>query len=238
MSEELLLGIALLGVLTGALAQAATGMGFSLVAAPVLVLALGPREGVVATLGLATLASLVPLVREVRHVQPGAVARLLVPTLLCTPLVAWAIRGADTRWLAVAGGVGVIVAVLLLASGLRSVWFRTSQAVVLTGALSALLNVVGGVGGPPVGLYAANADWEPRTLRANLHGFFVVQNAVTALVLGVRLPSLPELAVLGVGTAAGLWLAGRMAPAAARAGVLGVSLIGGVGLLAGAAMSG
>lgn len=228
----------LLGVLTGALAQAATGMGFSLVAAPVLVLALGPSEGVAATLGLATLASAIPLSREVRHVQPKAVLRLLIPTLLCTPLAAWAVDGADTRWLAVGGGIGVIVAVALLASGLRSAWFRTPQAVVLTGASSALLNVVGGVGGPPVGLYAANTDWEPQVRRANLHAFFVVQNIVTALVLGLRLPGLAELTALGLGTAGGLWLASRMAPAAALAGVLAVSLVGGIGLVAGGALSG
>lgn len=237
MTEEVLLVTALLGVLAGALAQAATGMGFSLVAAPVLVLVLGPREGVVATLGLATLASLVPLAREARQVQPGAVLRLLVPTLLCTPVVVWALRGADTRWLAAAGGVGVVVAVALLAGGLRSAWFRTAPAVVLTGAASAVLNVVGGVGGPPVGLYAANAGWEPRALRANLHAFFVVQNAVTALALGVRVPSVLHLVALLLGTVAGTWLCGRMSPATVRAGVLVVSLVGGLGLLGGAVAS-
>ena len=231
MSEELLLGLALLGIVVGALAQAATGMGFSLVAAPFMVAALGPREGVAATVLLAVFASAVPLARGHRHVQPGAVAGLLLPTLLCTPLVAWAVRDAETRWLALAGGVGVVMAVVLLASGLRARWLATPGAAVVAGASSAALNVVGGVGGPPIGLYAANTGWEPAVARANLHAFFLVQNAVTALVLGVHLPGLPQLGALGLGTAAGMLLASRLTPERVRTGVLALSLLGGLGLV-------
>ncbi|MFD1828021.1 sulfite exporter TauE/SafE family protein [Mumia zhuanghuii] len=233
-SEELLLGLALLGILVGALAQAATGMGFSLVAAPFMVTALGPREGVAATVLLAVFASTVPLVRDRREVQPGAVTRMLLPTLVCTPLIAWAVRDVETRWLGLAGGVGVVIAVALLASGLRSRWLGTPQAAVLTGATSAALNVVGGVGGPPIGLYAANAGWEPQVMRANLTAFFLVQNLATALVLGVHLPGAPQLAVLGVGTAAGMLLASRLTPSRVRTGILALSLLGGLGLVGGA----
>lgn len=234
MTEELVLGLALLGILVGALAQAMTGMGFSLVSAPVMIMAFGPREGVAATVVLAALSSVVPLLRYGRHVRPGSVGRLLVPALLCTPVIAWAVRGVDTRWLALAGGTGVIVAVALLAGGLRSRWLTTPSGAVAAGAGSAVLNVVGGVGGPPIGLYAANADWEPQVTRANLHAFFLVQNIATALVLGVHLPNLTQLAVLGAGTAAGMLLAAKVAAGAVRTGVLAVSLVGGLGLVAGA----
>ena len=231
MSHELLLALALLGTGVGALAQAATGMGFSLVAAPVVVAALGPRDGVAVTLLLGSLSSVLPLARDHRHVDWRSLATILTPTLLLTPVVAWAVRGVETRWLAFAGGLGVVLAVVLLASGLRSAWFRTRTALVVTGASSAALNVVGGVGGPPVGLYAANADWEPRTTRANLTTFFLVQNLVTALVIGPHLPTWPLLAALGAGTVLGTAFAGHLAPGLVRGGVLGLSLLGGVGLL-------
>lgn len=231
---EALAGLALLAVLAGAFAQAVTGMGFSLVAAPFMVAALGPREGVAATVVLAALSSVVPLLREGRQVHPGAVARLLVPTLLCTPLVAWAVRDVETRLLALVGGVGVVAAVALLSSGLRSRRLATPGGAALTGVASASLNVVGGVGGPPVGLYAANAGWAPGVVRANLHAFFLVQNVATALVLGVRLPGLVELAALATGTAAGLLVASRLAPGIVRAAVLAVSMAGGLALVGGA----
>ena len=226
--------LALAGVGLGAVAQSATGMGFSLVAAPALVLWLGPHKGVAVTVALATLSSVLPFLRDGRHARPGEVVRLLVPTLLCTPLIALALRGVDARWLAPAAGAGVVVAVGVLASGVRWRWLRRPGGAVAAGAASALLNVVGGVGGPPIGLYAANADWEPATTRGTLYGFFVVQNIATALAVGIALPGLAELAVLALGTACGMLLAPRMPAKAVRAAVLGMSLLGGVGLVCGA----
>ncbi|MFI0351699.1 TSUP family transporter [Actinomadura sp. 9N407] len=226
--------LALAGILFGALAQASTGMGFSLVSAPVLVLHLGPREGVATAVALAVVSSVVPLLRDGRHARAGDVTRLLVPTLLCTYPIAWALRGADTRLLALAAGAGVIAAVCALAAGVRWSWLRRPEGAVATGATSALLNVVGGVGGPPIGLYAANAGWEPATMRGNLHAFFLVQNAATALVLGVVIPDLTQLAALALGTACGMFLAPRMPLKTLRTAVLGASLLGGIGLVAGA----
>lgn len=238
MSLDLLLALALLGTAVGAVAQAATGMGFSLVAAPFVVAALGPREGVVVTLLMGSLASVLPLARDRRHVHLPSVASMLAPTLALTPVLAWAVRDVETRWLALAGGLGVLAAVGLLASGLRSPWFRTRTALVVTGASSAALNVVGGVGGPPIGLYATNADWPPRTTRANLTTFFLVQNLATALVLGPLLPSWPRAVALGLalglGTALGTLLAHRLAPGLVGHGVLTLSLLGGLGLVVGA----
>ncbi|MFF0776154.1 TSUP family transporter [Nonomuraea wenchangensis] len=226
--------LALAGVLLGALVQAATGMGFSLLAAPVMVLHLGPRDGVAATVVLAVLSSVVPLLRDGRHARPGEVARLLVPALVCTPLAALALRGVDTRWLALAAGSGVIIAVCVLAGGVRWRRLRRPEGAVAMGAASALLNVVGGVGGPPIGLYAANAGWEPATTRGNLHAFFILHNTATVLALGLVLPGAPELAALAAGTASGMLLASRLPVAALRSTVLGASLLGGIALTVGA----
>ncbi|MGW3498911.1 TSUP family transporter [Streptomyces sp. NPDC001020] len=227
--------LALVGVLLGAVAQSATGMGFSLLAAPALVLYLGPRNGVAMTVALATLSSLLPFLRDGRQARAGEVLRLLVPTLLCTPLIALALRGVNTRWLAPAAGAGVVVAVCVLASGVRWEWLRRPGGAVAAGAASALLNVVGGVGGPPIGIYAANADWEPATTRGNLYALFTVQNIATALAVGIVLPGLSELAALALGTACGMLLAPRIPTKAVRAAVLALSLLGGVGLFVGAA---
>jgi uncharacterized membrane protein YfcA len=226
--------VALLAVAAGALAQSATGMGFSLVAAPALVALLGPRQGVATVLALAVLASVVPLTRDWRHGQPREAARVLLPTLLATPIVAFALRGVGTRWLAAAAGVGILAGVALLASGWRSGWLRRPAGGAATGLASAVLNVVGGVGGPPVGLWAANADWAPRATRATLQSFFLVQNVVTIAVLGLVLPGWPQVLALVVGAAAGMLLAPRLPARVGRAGVLVVSVVGGAALLWGA----
>jgi uncharacterized membrane protein YfcA len=220
-------------VAVGAAAQAATGMGFSLVAAPALVAALGPRQGVGTVLLLAVLASLVPLSRDWRHARPHDALRLLVPTLACTPLVALALRSADTSRVAIAAGLGVLAGVALLASGVRWAWLRRRRGAVVAGLGSAVLNVVGGVGGPPIGLYAANADWGPRQTRGTLSVFFLVQNLVTAVVVGLTLPHWPTLVALVVGVTTGMVLAPRLPAAALRTTVLLVSAVGGLALVAG-----
>jgi uncharacterized protein len=175
----------------------------------------------------------VPLTRDWRHGSLRDAATLLVPTLAFTPLVALALRGADARWLGLAAGVGVLVGVGLLASGVRSRWLARPSGAVATGLGSAVLNVVGGVGGPPIGLYAANTTWTPERRRATLHTFFLVQNLVTAAVVGIVWPQVWELMALVAGALVGMALAPRLPAAAARAGVLVVSVIGGVGLIAG-----
>lgn len=227
--------VVLLAVVAGAFAQAATGMGFSLVAAPVLIAVNGQADGVALVVLLAACSSVLPLAREGRHAHGRDAVRLLVPTLLATPLVAWALAPVDHRVLAVAGGLGVVLGVAMLASGWRSAWLRRPAGAVATGLTSAALNVVGGVGGPPVGLYAANTTWTPAQTRGTLHTFLIVQNLVTAVVVGVVLPSWQMLAALLVGTVAGLVLAPRLSAAAARTGILVVSAVGGVALLVGAA---
>ncbi|WP_051712453.1 TSUP family transporter [Spirillospora albida] len=226
--------LALLGILLGATAQSATGMGFSLLAAPVLVLHLGPREGVSVTLVLAVLCSAVALLRDGRDADAGQVTRLLVPTLLCTPVYALALKSVDAHLLALASGGCVVLAVGLLASGVRWPWLRRPEGAVAAGASSALLNVVGGVGGPPIGLYAANAEWGPAATRGNLCLYFLVQNAVTLAFLGFVLPEPFHFAALAGGTAAGLSLGRRMPARVLRTAVLGASLCGGLGLIGGA----
>ncbi|MEV5576053.1 TSUP family transporter [Spirillospora sp. NPDC052269] len=224
--------VAVAAVALGAFAQASTGMGFSLVAAPALIATLGPHRGVPMVLLLAVLASLLPLSRDWRHTRPRDAGRLLLPTLLATPVAAWLMSGVDTRLLAVAGGCGVLIGVALLARGLRSSFLSRPGGAWLTGLGSAGLNVIGGVGGPPIGMYAANAGWPARETRATLHVFFLVQNAATAAVLGFVLPSWPTVPALAVGAATGMALAPRLPSAATRTGVLIVSGVGAVTLIA------
>ncbi|WP_330310584.1 sulfite exporter TauE/SafE family protein [Streptomyces sp. NBC_00523] len=223
--------LAVAAVALGAFAQAATGMGFSLIAAPVLIAVFGPHRGVPMVLVLAVVSSLLPLSRDWRHARQRDVGRLLLPAILGTPVAAWALRAVDTRLLALAAGCGVLIGVVLLARGVRSSFLSSPKGAWLAGLGSAGLNVIGGVGGPPIGLYAANAGWAVRDTRATLHAFFLVQNLVTAAVLGFVLPPWTTVAALAFGAAAGMVSAPRLPARAVRAGVLAVSCAGGVTLL-------
>ncbi len=178
-------------------------------------------------------ASVVPLARDGRHARPADAAIVLVPAVVATPFVVWALRGFDPHLLAVAGGIGVLAGVVLLLSGLRAGWLRTTWGGVSTGVASAVLNVVGGVGGPPVGMYAASTGWEPARMRGTLHVYFLLQNGVTALLVGVAMPSWSQAGCLLAGSAAGVAVASRLPARSIRWGVLALSAVGGL-LLVGA----
>ena len=107
-----------------------------------------------------------------------------VPTLLATPVVAAMLKGMDTATVAVAAGIAVLIGVAALWRGFTWTRLVSLPGAVGTGIPSATLNVIGGVGGPPVGLYAANAGWDPPESRASLQAFFLVQGIVTVLSSG------------------------------------------------------
>ncbi len=228
-----LLVVAVAGVGAGALAQSVTGLGFSLVAAPGLIALLGPRDGVAVVVLLGTLASVIPLAHQWRHVLVRDGLTLLVPTLLATPVVGLIVAGADTSVLAVAAGIGVLIGVAALWRGLRWSRLHSAPGAIGAGIASATLNVVGGVGGPPVALYAANAGWDPHRTRATLQGFFLAQGIVTVAVLGVSLPTPAMLVALLTGALVGTWAAPRIPHEAARHAVLVVAGLGGIGLILG-----
>jgi uncharacterized membrane protein YfcA len=230
---EPLVVVAVAGVALGGLAQSVTGLGFALVAAPALIAVLGPRQGVGVVVLLGTLASVLPLMSHWRRVRVRDTATLLVPTLLATPVVAALLRGMDTATVAVAAGVAVLVGVAALWRGFT--WDRlvSVPGAVVTGITSAALNVIGGVGGPPVGLYAANAGWDPPESRASLQAFFLVQGIATVAVVGLTWPDAWMIGALIVGTLMGMSLAPRIPEHAARLAVLGVAAFGGVALIVG-----
>lgn len=218
-------------LVVGAFAQSVTGMGFSLIAAPAMLALLGPRDGVAMIVVLAALASFIPLTHQWRHIGLRDAGSLLVPTLLATPVVVAALAGVDTAIVAAGAGIAVLIGVFLLARGASWTWFRGLPGAVGAGIASAVLNVVGGVGGPPVGMYAANAGWSPDHSRATLQFFFLVQNLVTAVVIGLVAPQWWMLAGVLAGTAVGALVAGRIPVAAARVAVLVVAALGGASLV-------
>lgn len=225
--------LALGAVTAGSVAQAVTGFGFALVAAPALVAWLGPTPAVVAVCILGTLASVPPYVREARHTRWPMVAVWFVPTAIVTWLVGLVLGDLDAGMLAAVAGLAVLVAVGLLAAGRSAPRAAGVHGAVLAGAASGAMNVVGGVGGPPVALYAANAGWPTERTRATLLAFFALQNVVTVAVLGWVWPPWTTVVAMLLGTLLGV-RAARVLPArTVRAAVLGTAAFGGMALVVG-----
>jgi uncharacterized membrane protein YfcA len=213
-----------LAVAAGAVAQAVTGLGFSLVSAPLLIALAGPRDGVRLNLVLSVLVNLALLGPQRHDVRQRDVVRLLVPAAVVTPLAAWATRRADTDVLLVVAGALTVASVAALLAGLR---LRRSSATV-AGALSGVMNTVAGIGGPVVAIHALHERWPAVERRATFQLYFLGLNLVGLVALGPKWPS----PVLLLGLAVG-WLVGRrVAPLVpeetARTATLVVAAAGGL----------
>jgi uncharacterized membrane protein YfcA len=222
------LALAGLAVAAGAVAQAVTGLGFSLVSAPLLVALEGPRDGVRLNLVLSVIVNIVLLVPQRDHVRARDVARLLVPAAIVTPLAAWVTRRTDTDILLVAAGVITVASAAVLVVGVR---VRRSSAVV-AGAVSGVMNTVAGIGGPVVALHAINEGWPAVERRATFQLYFLLLNLVGLLALGPRWPSVVLLIGLGVGWVVGRAVSPRVPERTARAATLAVAAGGGLVALA------
>jgi len=215
-------------VAAGAVAQAVTGLGFSLVSAPFLVASLGRAEGVRLNLLLSAVLNLVLLAGERRHARWSLVWVLLVPAAIVTPAWAWLFHRIDGRALAIAAGVVTIAGAGALAAGARVPRAGGRAGAAAAGTVSAALNVLAGIGGPPIAMYAVNADWPSTSVRPTLQAYFLGLNAIGIAVLGLpHLSGWPWVGLLA-GWIAGLVVARRVPDTAARRLVLLVAAAGGV----------
>ena len=228
------LGTALLAtaVLLGAVTQRATGLGFALVAAPFLVLLVGPAVGVSLSNALsATLCALV-LARTWRQTLWRQVLALAVPAVLVIPLGVLVVRTLPDGPLLVAVGSLAVAAIAIVSVGRRRALPTGRGWVVAAGALAGFLNVVAGVGGPMVTAYAVSRHWPLPVFIPTAQATLLMINV--ASLIGKGFPALGPAVwtasgvALIAGLAAGELVSRRLGAARGLQLVIAVALAGGV----------
>ena len=224
-------------VSVGAGTQRITGLGFALVAAPFLVLLLGPFTGVLVVNVLGVAASVLVLVQVRRDVDLRRGVLLSAPALVAVVPGAWVARHTGPAVLQVLVGGCVVVALLVvLGTGRRSDARPSSGTgtapALLAGAASGFMNATAAVGGPALTVYAVATRWPQRAFAATAQLCFTVVG--TASVAAKGLPSLPAVdwvvtaAALVVGLGVGTLLAARVSRTTARTAALALALVGSV----------
>jgi uncharacterized protein len=229
--DMLLAGI----VLLGGCVQWLTGMGFALVAVPGLVLLLGPAQGVVLANCAAGAISAVGIAAGWRGVRLRIMVPLCLAAVITVPVGSWVARQLPEPALLTCTGLLVTVAVALVVRGLRVPALRGGSGAVVAGGLGGFMNSAAGVGGPPVSLYALNAEWTVREFVPNAQFYGVVVNAVSVVSNGPPRLTAPVwtlvVAAMAAGALAGRALSGRVPEKRARALVLLLALAGGLSAL-------
>lgn len=224
--------IAVLAVAVGAAAQRVTGLGFALLAAPLLVLVLGPREGVVLANALGALVSALVLARTWRLVDWSRVRRLLPGSLVAVPLGGLVVRALPGPVLLLTVGALCTVAVTAAWFGPAWQWLGSRAGSAGSGFLSGLFSVTAGTGGPPLTIYAVSTGWAAAAFSASVQPV-LLSNGLFAL--AVKGPPANLLLLAGcamavlVGVVAGSRLGRRLSPARTLQLVLGLALLGSLG---------
>ncbi|WP_309127089.1 sulfite exporter TauE/SafE family protein [Microbacterium sp.] len=224
-------------VLVGALTQRLTGVGFALVASPLLVLALGPIQGVVITniFGVAT--ALMVYVFHVRRVEYRRVLPILAAATVAVVPGAILARALPASVLAIGAGALVVAALALSVLARRIPRVNAWPGQVVAGGLSGFMNVIAGVGGPAITAYAVASEWEHRRFAISVQFYFAVLGLISLLARGV-LPAITPVDWVAAATALGVGLLGghllnRWVPVrTARIVCLVLALLGGIAVIA------
>ncbi|MGC0272566.1 TSUP family transporter [Pseudactinotalea sp. Z1739] len=231
--------LVILAVFIGALAQRATGLGFAMISAPVLVLLLGAFDGVLLVNLCGAVAALL-IITRVWHLIDWRQFRLLtVPALLAV------VPGTIISVLFTGPGLQIIVGVILIVALTASLIVRRSfrpvaitPSALLSGAVSGFTNTTAGVGGPALSVHAVLTRWDHRAFAATIQPYFVVSGMVAFIAKVAAAPEgLPAYAwwlwlmIVGAiltGLAAGEWVSTRISARAARIAVILLAYGGGV----------
>jgi uncharacterized membrane protein YfcA len=216
-----------------------TGFGIALVAMAFLPYLMSPADAIVLLTIYALVFSVVVVVQLRRDLTPRALVDLTIGTLLGTPIGVGVLASLPSSLLnRLIGAVLVLVVALEYRRALPErldgrAWGLGA------GFLAGLIGGAVGTPGPPVIVYAATQGWSPRTMKANIMGFFVLNQGAILLGYwwaGLLTPTVRTLTVtLALPALAGLLtghaLFGRLDPVRFRRAVFALLLLSGLVLL-------
>ena len=166
-------------VLIAAILQACTGIGFSVMATPFLLLVYEPHTAIQINIVLSLIISLAMLPKVAGDIDRGLLMRLVKGSILGAPLGILVFLHADVTVLKIVVGLLIILLTGLLV--LRFTLRQSGGKDYSAGLLSGLLTTSIGMPGPPLLLYFSGARVSKEVLRSTTLTFFLVVYLVSLL---------------------------------------------------------
>ncbi len=221
--------------------QGLAGFGIGLVSLAFLPFLMEPATAVVLMTVYAAVFTVVIFIPLRRDFTLRGMRELVVGTIVATPAGVWLLAGLPPDVLKRLIGLVLLAIVALEWLGLYPARLRGRGWGFGAGMVAGLIGGAVGTPGPPVILYAAAQDWSPRTVKANIQAFLIVNQALILIgywwagLLGPKVWRLTALyavpAVLGL--AAGMLLFTRLDRVRFRRVVFFVLFVSGLVLLLG-----
>jgi hypothetical protein len=226
-------------IATGAFVQGLAGFGIGLVSLAFLPFLMPPQSAVVLVTVYATVFILVIFLPLRRDFTWHGMAELVVGSIVATPAGVWLLAALPADVLKRLIGLVLLAIVALEWGGRYPERLRGRGWGFGAGLAAGLLGGAVGTPGPPVILYSAAQGWSPRTLKANIQAFLLVNQA--GVTLGYWWTGLLDREIWRLtwvygapavaGLAAGMLLFARLDRARFRRVVFGVLFVSGVVLL-------
>lgn len=229
------LTLALVITAIAAILQGSVGLGFAMVSVPLLAL-IDPRLAPVPQLLISLPLALAIAWRERESIDLQGFWWIIAGRVPGAFIGVALLALTTARALDLFIGIVVVVAALFIAAGVHVKRTRTAKFV--TGVVSGTTGLVASIGGPPVALLYSDA--QGRVLRSTLNSVFLIGLTLSLVFRtasgNVALSDLWIAAVLLPAAAFGYLFStftkDRMNASLARSGVLAISAIGGIGLIA------
>lgn len=175
------------------------GFGIVLVAAPVVLIYLEPRQAVVVLNGLTVILMAMVLMRTWRHLEFRASVGLILGGMAATPIGVLVLNAASPGVLRVTIAIVIIFLALFSLTNVQLPFAQRRPAGPIFGFLTSLSVTTIGVGGPIGAIYVIGQPWKAETVRAVLALFFVVFDSMAfALYAATGLVGRDTLANVGV----------------------------------------
>ncbi len=156
-----------------------TGFGFSLLAAPLLVVLLGPRMAVPIIAVLNAFTNIVLFVGSRRAADIRRIRPLIVAGIVTVPVGMFLLLNLDVGVLKLIVGVAIVLFAVALLVGFRRPIKNERRGLLLAGLMSGTLNGLISTGGPPVILFLANQGMHKVVFRASLIAYFLFLSIAT-----------------------------------------------------------
>ncbi|HSE93273.1 MAG TPA: sulfite exporter TauE/SafE family protein [Methylomirabilota bacterium] len=228
-----------IGIAAASFVMGLAGFGIALVGLALLPFVMAPATAVVLLTLYALVFAVVIAVQLRRDITPGPLATLLAGSVLGTPAGVWILASVSSAVLNRLIGAVLIAVVVLEWRGLFPQRLAGRGWGLAAGVLAGFGGGAVGTPGPPVVVWCTAQGWAPRTMKANLQAFFVVNQGVILTSYwwaGLLTPevwrvaaafALPALA----GVAVGMALFRRIDPVGFRRVVFGLLFLSGTALL-------
>jgi len=193
-------------IVIAAIFQRITGLGFGLVGVPLVVLLLGPVEGVLVMMVNSVVISGIMAAGSLRDIVWRRAWRLVLAGIIVSPLAVWLVYILDAAWLMIVVACAAFLSLSTSYITAPLTWLSGRRGLYIAGSMSGFLHITSGLSGPPLVAYSQREAWPQKSFVATIQVVFLSFNLLTLALRGLPSADLHPLIITVAATILGTFL--------------------------------